>query len=484
MSSSNSHRVRGTFANPRVFVSLWRPVALSCAIWLISAVGAQADGRDDAVRDRQFNHVAAIARDAGTARVIVELAVPNITQLSRTAIDAGTPQAAAQADQALSASIQAVREQTLNLLAGSAHRVNRVYNTIPFVALNVSEPALQKLRNSGLVRGIEEDTVERATLDGTVDIVGASTAWAKGFDGSGQYVAILDTGIRATHDMFAGKDIVEACFSSGQDGDAGNGGDCPNGSSSQKGAGSAAIHAGSPNSDHGTHVAGIATGNDPNEPLFGVARGADILAVQVFSQFFNTVDCDPNGAVAQDCVKSIVSDQVAALDWVFSERNNYTIASVNMSLGGGKYNDQTTCDTDQASRKAAIDNLRGAGIATVVASGNDGNCNGISTPACISSAIAVGSVDNSDTEAGSSNFDSNLLDLYAPGVSVRSATGGSDSSYGNKSGTSMATPHVAGAWAIMKEIDGAATVAAVLSDLQNNGASVTGRCQTPSQRRI
>ena len=69
-------------------------------------------------------------------------------------------------------------------------------------------------------------------LDGTVNLVGAATAWSWGFTGSGWYVAILDTGIRSTHQFFAGKSIVEACFAKGADG-VGGAGDCPNGQSTQ-----------------------------------------------------------------------------------------------------------------------------------------------------------------------------------------------------------------------------------------------------------
>jgi hypothetical protein len=85
------------------------------------------------------------------------------------------------------------------------------------------------------------------------------------------------------------------------------------------------------------------------------------------------------------------SDTLAGLDYIFSIRGSYKIAAVNMSLGGGGYS--SFCDSD--SRKASIDNLRNAGIATAIATGNNGYCGYISSPGCISSAISVGSSTNS-----------------------------------------------------------------------------------------
>jgi hypothetical protein len=214
--------------------------------------------------------------------------------------------------------------------------------------------------------------------------------------------------------------------------------------------------------------------------LYGIARGADIIAVQVFSQF-TAAQCG-----GSPCVRSWSSDQIAGLDHVFSLRSTHNIASANMSLGGGSYNNQAVCDADNAGVKAAIDNLRGAGIATCIASGNDGFCGSISGPGCISSAVAVGATTDSDVEYSISNWDPTLLDIYAPGVNILSSVGTSDSSYnGTWSGTSMATPHVAGAWAILKQVDPGADVATILSSLQTTGHPVVGHCGSPpSQRRI
>jgi hypothetical protein len=130
--------------------------------------------------------------------------------------------------------------------------------------------------------------------------------------------------------------------------------------------------------------------------------------------------------------------------------------------------------------------LRSAGIATIIAAGNDASCASVSGPGCISTAVAVGAATDSDGEASFSNYQATLLDLYAPGVNILSSVNTSDFGYdGTISGTSMASPHVAGAWAILKQADPGADVATLLGALQTTGKPVSGRCLgSPTQRRI
>jgi len=426
-------------------------------------------------RDVEFDRVLAVARNSGKVRVLVQLDVPNLSALTKASHGAKGPVPGAQADDRLSNAIAAARQVELGKLAGTPHTINRTYASVPFVAMTVSERALEALRAAPGVRAITEDRLAASTLDNTAGIVGASAAWTEGFDGSGWYVAILDTGVRASHHFFAGKNIVQACFAQGDDGSPGSG-DCPNGQSSDTTSPNAAQHhATAPSSTHGTHVAGIAVGNDPTRvpPLSGIAPGADFIAIQVFSQFENAVG-------------SWSSDQIAGLEYVYSLRTTRNIASANMSLGGGSYQDQGLCDADNAGVKAAIDNLRGAGIPTIIAAGNSEHCDGVAGPACISTAIAVGATTDADFEASFSNYQATLLDLYAPGVNILSAVNASDASYdGTPSGTSMAAPHVAGAWAILKQADPEANVASILQTLQMTGKPVAGRCTAvPNQRRI
>jgi hypothetical protein len=271
------------------------------------------------------------------------------------------------------------------------------------MALEVSAEALSVVASMPEVLAIEEDLLgplpdpvktpapaglDKPMLNNTVNIIGASKAWNMGYTGAGWYVAVLDTGIRKTHEMFTGKTIVEACYALGQDG-GGPAGDCPNGQLSMIGNGAAVHYASTYDGyDHGTHVSGIAAGKSPT--LSGVAKNANIIAVKVFSMF----DADTCGGSAL-CVMSYKSDQVAGLDYVYSIRGSYSIAAANMSLGGGQYS--AACDS--ASQKAAIDNLRTVGIATAIATGNDGFCGYVSSPGCISTGVAVGASSDSDVEA-------------------------------------------------------------------------------------
>ena len=162
------------------------------------------------------------------------------------------------------------------------------------------------------------------------------------------------------------------------------------------------------------------------------------------------------------------SDIGLALEHVYSLRTTYSIAAVNMSLGGDWFTEP--CDAVSPALTTIINNLRDANIATVIASGNGSQTNAISYPACISSAISVGATTKQNGIAGFSNSAS-FLSLLAPGVSVISSVPGGG--YGGASGTSMATPHVAGAWAVIKSAAPIASIDEVLDSLQATGIPIT-----------
>lgn len=447
------------------------PAILLC--FFIYAIYAVSESSADAGKTLNRNGIVSAIQSRGYAKILVTLNVPGINSLTKssTGIKAIRPGQSTfgipDADRTLSAQISSTTGNVLSQLGNysAAYNVTHTYSTLPLLAMSVTLDSLIALEADPNVTRISEDRVVKTTLNNTVNIIGADAAWAAGYTGAGWYVAVLDTGIRKTHEMFRGKNIVEACFANGVT--SSTEGHCPNGLNEMIASG-AAVH--QPNNfegyDHGTHVAGIATGN--STILKGVAKDSDIIDVQVFSRFSGQDIC--NGV--DYCVLAFDSDVIKGLDYVYSIRGSYSIAAVNMSLGGGAYSDQALCDTENAEYKLAIDNLRSADIATIIASGNDGLCDGVSAPACVSSAIAVGAVTDNNSEAFFSNWHPALLDLWAPGVDINSSTGASDNSYDSWSGTSMAAPHVAGTWAILKQGNPAWTVDAVLNTLSSTGAFV------------
>jgi len=160
-----------------------------------------------------------------------------------------------------------------------------------------------------------------------------------------------------------------------------------------------------------------------------------------------------------------------ALERVFLLRATYSFAAVNISLGGAVQ--LGACDGDP--RKAAIDNLRSAGIATVIASGNQGSFIGISAPACISTAVSVGSTgDGSEgailDEVSLFSNSSPLVSLLAPGDRITSSIPGGG--FASFRGTSMAAPHVAGTFALLKQASPSADVGRLVNILQGTGLPI------------
>ena len=311
------------------------------------------------------------------------------------------------------------------------------------------------------VKRVIPDAVKAPTLPQSVPLIGGDQAWARGFDGSGMVVAIIDTGLESSHPFLAGKVVEEACFSSTVTGHSVT--LCPNSQNQQIGTGSG-VNCPLSSCWHGTHVAGTAAGNGAGAGVSfsGVAKGAQLMSVQVFSKFTNASDCGGS----TPCILAYTSDIIAGLEQVYSLRATRSFASANLSLGGGLFT--TPCDTEP--EKSIIDNLRSVGIATTVAAGNGGATNALSSPACVSSAISVGATTKSDAVASFSNA-AYFMSLFAPGQSITSSTVGGG--FAVASGTSMATPHVAGTWAILKQAAPTATVDQILSALQSTGLPIT-----------
>jgi subtilisin family serine protease len=364
----------------------------------------------------------------------------------------------------------------------------------PGAAMVLNREEIERLSASPHVARIIEDELSDPVLNTTRTLTGATVMHNAGTRGAGVGVAILDTGVDHQHPAFAGRITGSACFSvtSAANNSASF---CPNGGPvdtvSPEAGDNCENEADAPGEGaagcfHGTHVAGISSGatfeasNAAGLFLTGIAPESGVIAVQVFSRFSSASDC---GSTTPPCTRSFSSSQVSALEWLFANRASLNLRVINMSLGGGR--NFAACPGDP--RTNVINNLRNAGVATVIASGNDGYADSISTPACVPGAVAVGSTTKSDTMSGFSNS-SPLVALLAPGSSIIAATHSINDSGEARatqaSGTSMAAPHVAGALALLFEAYPNASVSQAVAALQATGTPVTNPSNNITQPRI
>ncbi|MEU6356994.1 S8 family peptidase [Streptomyces sp. NPDC047072] len=262
------------------------------------------------------------------------------------------------------------------------------------------------------------DGVRKASLDKSVPQIGAPTAWAAGYDGKGVKIAVLDTGIDATHPDLKDQVVAEKNFSTSADA--------------------------TDKFGHGTHVASIAagTGAKSNGKYKGVAPGAKLL----------------NGKVLSDDGFGDDSGILAGMEWAAEQGADV----VNLSLGGG---DTPAIDPLEAEVNKLSETK---GILFAIAAGNEGDFGDqtIGSPGSAAAALTVGAVDDKDLLASFSSRGPGLdgqikPDVTAPGVDITAAAapgsliakevGEKPAGYLTISGTSMATPHVAGAAAILKQ---------------------------------
>jgi subtilisin family serine protease len=299
--------------------------------------------------------------------------------------------------------------------------------------LEVDAPAIEAGRPgryawSGPLAGVERIYLDQrvsVALDESVPLIGAPTAWEAGYDGTGTTVAVLDTGIDTDHPDVADQVVASQSFIPGE--------------TVQDGFG------------HGTHVASIVagTGAASDGQFKGVAPGADLMVGKVLN----------NGGSGS------FSGVIDGMEWAAANGADV----VNLSLGCGPFNGCVENDGTDPASQAVNELTASTGTLFVIAAGNDGpGDQTVGQPGVADAALTVGATDKSDQLADFSSrgprFGDAAVkpDITGPGVEITAARstgtdmGGSgtpvDENYIIASGTSMATPHVAGAAAILQQV--------------------------------
>lgn len=287
-------------------------------------------------------------------------------------------------------------EKGRSSIASLGGKIQREFNFINVVKVELPKVAVENMRNSKGVAFVEPDAEVKAyaqTVPWGIEKVKAPAVHSAGYTGSGIKVAVLDTGILLNH--------PDLQVSGGYD----------------------TTGKGSYNDDngHGTHVAGSIAALNNTVGVLGAAPSANLYAVKV-------LDSAGSGTY---------SNIIAGIEWAI----NNDIDVINMSLGGS---------SGSTALEQACNSAYNAGVLVVAAAGNEGTSSGsnecIGYPARYSSVMAVGSITSSNVRSSFSSTGS-TLEIMAPGSNIYSTT--YNGSYGTMSGTSMACPHVAGVAALV-----------------------------------
>ncbi len=371
----------------------------------------------------------------------------------------------------LRSAVADAQSRTRQSLSWLTNQVSTRYQFIPAVSLTANRAQIEDLLRADQVAAVYEEQSFALLLDDSGPMIGKPAAQALNARGAGQVVAVLDTGFDVDHPYLAGRIVAEACFS--QPGTAANPNEkghfsnCPGGTARETGPGSSRFHAdpGYYGLYHGTHVAGIVAGK--GDSFGGVAPDAGLILANVYYRRPRS-QCPKNFHKSYvGCMLAWPSDILSALEWVFKQRRTFSIAAVNMSFGGGS--SKKPCEEDNPFAQM-FRLVRSVDITIVAAAGNNGEKDEILFPACLPSAISVGATTPDDKVAMWSSSAS-FLDVLAPGVKIISSVPGGK--FRAISGTTVATPQVAGAMAVLRSARPSASVADMLKVLIDTGVPIT-----------
>ncbi len=304
------------------------------------------------------------------------------------------------------------------------------YDNINGFSGNITKKGLKKLIEDPSVESITLDKFATVSLEQSIPIINSDDVWNLSLNGinitgKGVSVCVLDTGINYSHPNLGNCSTAE--FLAGSCKKVPFGFDFANNDNDPM---DDHYHPVSGHS-HGSHCSGIIASD--HNTYRGVAPDTKILAIKV---------CYNSGGCA-------LGDIAQGVDWCISNKNTYNVSAISISIGTKDFHSSTYCDNYFPALSNAINTAHASGIPVFISSGNELDKDEISFPSCVTNATAIGAVDDSDNDASFSNF-APILNFFAPGVSIISTVrGGSFGLFASKSGTSMATPHVSGAAALI-----------------------------------
>ncbi|GEM_PF-755340 len=427
--------------------------------------------------DTGSNWANAMASTGDAKPIIVEFAMPELPSMPASASEEDRDKAHIAAvrgvqDSILSAALGMSSVVSVEAAQNSTDRNLKLMPFSPQFAIKATAGEIERFAADSRVVKIYEDQLSAPLLIGSVPLIGMPNAYTQGATGNGYTVAVLDTGASKSHEFLISRITQEACFSTN---DSANfiSSRCPGGVtwSTLPGSGQDCRPEWADGCGHGTMAAGAAAGFNTNrqsgEPANGVARDGRIMAINVFSTVGLSAQCREFG-MSTPCLLSYDSNQISALNYVYSVRMLRSIASVTMSFGRGRF--MNRCD-GEAPQSSIINTLRMNDVVTVIAAGNTYENEAVHMPACISSAITVASSSKSDVRSSYSNWGYNI-DVVAPGEMIGTPFTLNDSAYAWGNGTSIAAAHVAGAWAALRSRVPTASVLQIETALETTGLGI------------